>query len=87
MQIQASNFAFTPTQLTAKKGEKVRLQISGTSGIHGVAIPGLSINVRVEAGQTVSVDVPTDQVGSFDVFCSIPCGPGHRDMKATVVIQ
>ena len=85
--MKASNFAFTPSHMTAKKGEKVRLQISGTSGIHGVAIPGLAINVRVEAGQTVSVDLPTGEAGSFDIFCSIPCGPGHRDMKATVVVQ
>ena len=85
--IHVSSFAFTPGVITAKQGEKVRVQLIGDSGIHGFAVPGLGINVRVEAGQSVTVDLPTDLAGHFDVFCSIPCGPGHQSMKATVVIQ
>lgn len=85
--VAVSNFAFSPTVITAKKGEKVTLVITGDSGIHGFAVPGLGLNVRVEAGQIVSVDLPTGTVGSFEAFCSIPCGPGHKSMKATIVIQ
>ena len=73
--------------ISAKKGEKVQLQITGESGIHGFAVPGLSMNIRVEAGKTVTVDLPTDVAGTFEVICSIPCGSGHKSMKATIVIS
>ena len=85
--VQVKNFAFVPNVITVKKGEKVQLQLTGIDGHHGFAIPDLNINVRVDAGQTVTVDLPTDKAGSFDAFCSVPCGPGHMNMKATVVIQ
>ncbi len=86
IRVNVSDWQFNPTTITAKKGEKVKLELIGDSGIHGFAIPGLSMNVRVAAGETVQIDLPTDTVGSFEARCSIPCGPGHRDMKATVVI-
>lgn len=85
--VQVSDWAFAPAVITAKKGEKLALALTGMSGIHGYAVPRLKINARVEAGKTVTVDVPTDTTGTFDVFCSIPCGPGHRDMKAQIIIQ
>lgn len=84
--IAVTDWSFTPTTITAKKGEKVKLQITGDKGIHGFAIPGLSMNLRIEAGKTVTVDLPTDTAGTFEARCSIPCGPGHRDMKATIII-
>lgn len=85
--VHVTDWSFTPTTITAKKGEKVKLQITGDKGIHGFAVPGLSMNLRIEAGKTVTVDLPTDTAGTFEARCSIPCGPGHRDMKATVIIS
>lgn len=87
IKINASTWLFSPDVITAKKGEKVRLEISSSEGIHGFAVPGLSMNVRIEPGKPVTVDLPTDTAGTFEAFCSIPCGSGHRDMKATVRIQ
>ena len=87
IRITVEDFAFTPSLLTVKKGEKVTLIIDGKSGAHGFAIPGLRINERVDAGQSVTIELPTDTAGSFDFLCSIPCGPGHREMKGRIVIQ
>lgn len=85
--VNVTDWSFSPAMITAKKGEKVKLKIVGGTGIHSFAVPGLSMNVRIAAGETVTVDLPTDVEGSFDARCAIPCGPGHRDMKATVVIS
>lgn len=85
--VKAENWEFQPNSISAKKGEKVRLAVVGAEGVHGLAIPGLNINVSVNAGETVYVDIPTDAAGTFDFFCSVPCGPGHRDMKGSVVIS
>lgn len=85
--ITADNFLFAPSAITVKKGEDVTLKITGAAGTHGFAIPDLGINVSVAPGQTVSVKLPTDTVGTFGFMCSIPCGAGHRDMKGTVTVE
>ncbi len=85
--ITTTNFAFTPSRITVKKGEKITLRVKGVEGTHGFAVSDLGINVSATAGQTVTVELPTDTAGSFSFFCSIPCGPGHKDMKGTITIQ
>lgn len=85
--VNVTDWEFSPALISAKKGEKVKLKLVGGAGIHSFAVPGLSMNVRIAAGESVTVDLPTDIAGSFDARCAIPCGPGHRDMKATVIIS
>jgi cytochrome c oxidase subunit II len=85
--VNITNWAFSPTMITAKKGEKVQLKLVGGEGIHGFGVPGLGINVRVEGGKIVTIDLPTGTAGTFDVMCTIPCGSGHKSMKATIVIS
>ncbi len=85
--INVTDWEFSPSMIAVKKGEKVQLKLVGGTGIHSFAVPGLGMNVRVEPGQTVVVDLPTDAVGTFDASCRIPCGPGHKEMKATIVIS
>lgn len=86
IQIHMKNWEFTPMTVTVRKGENVRLQLIGDEGIHGFAVPDLNLNVRVEAGETVTVDLDTSVAGTFEGFCSIPCGAGHKEMKVTIVV-
>jgi cytochrome c oxidase subunit II len=85
--INVTDWSFSPSMIAVAKGEKVQLKLVGGTGIHSLAVPGLGMNVRIEAGQTVTVDLPTDTAGTFDAMCRIPCGAGHKDMKATIVIS
>jgi heme/copper-type cytochrome/quinol oxidase subunit 2 len=87
IRVSSENWKFSPNVITVKKGEKVQLQVMGVSGTHGFAVPDLGINVPVAPGQTVMIDVPTDTVGAHNLFCSIPCGSGHKNMKGQIVIE
>lgn len=87
VRMEATNWAFTPSALTLKKGEKVTLQLVGVSGMHGIGIPDLGISQKFGPGETVSVAIPTDKTGSFSFRCNVPCGAGHRDMTGTIVIE
>ena len=87
IQVTSENWKFAPTVITVKKGEKVQLQVTGISGIHGFAVPGLNINQPVEPGQTVTIELPTNVAGTYAFFCSIPCGPGHANMTGQIVIE
>ena len=85
--ITTNTWVFTPNMITAKKGEKVIIQLTGIAGTHGFSSPELGISAMVTPGQTISVTLPTDVAGTFKFFCSIPCGAGHKDMVGTIVIQ
>lgn len=84
--IAASNFAFSPNGIVAKKGEKVTLRLTSTEGNHGFGVPDLGINTTMFEGKTVDVELPTDKTGTFSFKCSVPCGSGHRDMTGTITI-
>lgn len=87
IRVTAENWMFTPAVITVKKGEPVQISLEGVGGIHGYSVPDLGINQVVEAGQTVTFDLPTDETGTFNVRCSVPCGEGHRDMTGQIIIE
>lgn len=85
--LKASNWEFAPNTITVQKGEKVSLNLMGVEGNHGIAIPGLDVNVSMAEGEISLVELPTDTAGTYEFFCNVPCGPGHREMKGTIVIE
>lgn len=85
--VTAELWKFTPNAIHVKQGEAVILQVTGISGTHGLAIPGLGINTVIIQGQTVNVDIPTDKLGTYNFLCSISCGSGHSDMKGQIIIE
>jgi cytochrome c oxidase subunit 2 len=86
LEVKVENFAFTPSSITARKGEPVTLRLIGVTGAHGFYIPDLGLNVPIAAGQTVDVTLPTGRPGTYRIICSLYCGSGHGDMTGTLVI-
>jgi len=87
IRVEATNWAFTPSTIKAKVGEKVKIEMVNVSGTHGIAVPELGIDVQAEEGQTVTVDLPTDKAGTFPFRCNVFCGEGHREMTGEIVIE
>lgn len=85
--IVITDWSFTPATVTAKQGEKVQLRLTDVEGIHSLLVADLGVNVRVSPGETTVVDLATDKTGTFEGRCGVPCGPGHRDMKFTIVVE
>ena len=85
--MDVTDWAFTPSTITLKKGEKITLELTGVDGDHGISAPDLGIEKKFEAGETVMVTVPTDKTGTFNFRCNVPCGHGHRDMTGTIIIE
>ena len=86
IEITASNWAFAPSAISVKKGENVVVRLRGDIGIHGFAIRGTNVSVTVNSGEVIDVTLPTDAEGSFEFFCNVPCGEGHKDMKGTLTV-
>jgi protein-disulfide isomerase len=85
--IRATDWAFTPSTFTLKKGDTVKLRFVGAEGEHGVSIPGLGISKTIAQGQTVEFAIPTDKTGTFPFSCNVACGTGHSEMTGVITIE
>lgn len=85
--ITGKNWDWSPSTITVKKGDKVRLKITSTDIEHGFAIKDFNINVKLAPGQTQVVEFVADKVGTFGFRCNVPCGEGHREMTGTLIVQ
>ncbi len=86
--IQAFNFGFTQDPVTIKKGDHVRLIFTSTSGTHGVMIPDLGLSTKAfSEGEEQVLEFTATTSGTFNYFCDVPCGKGHREMKGQLVVE
>jgi cytochrome c oxidase subunit 2 len=86
--LQASNWQFSPAVIEAHVGVPVTLHVTSTEGVHGISSDELGIpNTMLTPGKTVTVTFTPKKAGTYDVHCSVPCGPGHADMKFTVKVE
>ena len=83
----AKDFAFDPSVITVKKGEKVRLLITATDRDHGIKIQGYDIDQVLKKGQTETIEFTANKAGTFEFKCSVYCGMGHRKMKGKLVVE
>ncbi|MFB9327316.1 cytochrome C oxidase subunit II [Paenibacillus aurantiacus] len=79
-----ADFTFDQKEYKVKKGDKVILKLVNKSGIHGLAIPDLGVDLQ---GDTMEKEITVDQAGKFEIHCSVMCGTGHTDMKSVLVVE
>jgi cytochrome c oxidase subunit II len=84
IEITAKRFAFTPGEITLKKGQPVVLVLKSMDVGHGLRIRDLGVDMKVKAGQTAEVTITPDKVGDFVGHCSVFCGSGHGSMAITL---
>ena len=85
--VTGSNYSFSPSTLTAKKGDKVRITFKNTDGMHDFQIDALHVATRViKTGEKETVEFTANTVGTFEYYCSVS---SHRamGMKGTLVVQ
>lgn len=82
--IHARKYAFTPSAITLKKDETVKVVLISDDVRHGLAVRGLGIRSQITPGHTNEVMVTPTQIGDFPGSCWVYCGSGHRDMEFMV---
>jgi plastocyanin len=85
--VNGSNFQFSPTAITVKKGEKTRILFKNTGGMHDFVVDELNIRTAVIGSNTEDfVEFTPDKTGSFEFYCSVG---NHRamGMKGTITVQ
>lgn len=85
--LRAFQFAFDPAQIKVKKGDRVRITITSEDVEHGFAIREYGINKRLVPGNPVVVEFTADKAGTFTIYCSVYCGPGHGGMRGKLIVE
>lgn len=86
--VVASDWKFTPSTITLHVNETTQLRLTSTSGVHGIKSEELGIPLTtIVPGKFVTVPVTPKKAGTYTLNCEIMCGPGHANMKLTVVVE
>lgn len=66
---------FSLPEMNVKKGEKVRVKITNTLGVHDYVIDEFAVAKELPLNEEVVVEFTADKAGEFTYYCS---KPGHR---------
>ncbi|RJE91191.1 cytochrome C oxidase subunit II [Paenibacillus sp. 1011MAR3C5] len=81
--ITAKDWEFDQKEYRIKAGETVDLTLKSAGGVHGVSILKTDYNI----GNKKTVAVKFDAPGTYDMICNVPCGGGHGQMKAKLIVE
>jgi cytochrome c oxidase subunit 2 len=84
VEVTASKFAFSPSEITLKKGQPVVLVLKSSDVGHGLKFSELNFNIKVDKGGTAEMKLTPDKTGNFVGHCSVFCGSGHGGMTLTL---
>ena len=85
--IAVANWKFTPDKITIPVGEPTTIRLTSTSGVHGIKSDDLGIPMTtIPNGKVIEVTFTPKKAGTYVLPCQIFCGPGHADMKLTIVV-
>ncbi|HET8638418.1 MAG TPA: cupredoxin domain-containing protein [Acidobacteriaceae bacterium] len=80
VEVTARRFAFTPSEITVKKGQPVVLVLKSEDVAHGIRFRELDVNLKVKAGGSAEVEFTPEKTGDFVGHCSVFCGAHHGSM-------
>ena len=71
--VEGSEFKLTPSKITVKKGEKVKLTFKNTGKFpHDYVISELNVTTkRINPGETDTVEFTPEKTGEFKFICSV----------------
>jgi cytochrome c oxidase subunit 2 len=84
VEVSVKKFAYTPAEVTVKKGEPVVLVLTTEDVSHGLKFKELNLNAKFEKGKPAELAFTPDKVGDFVGHCSVFCGSGHGSMTLTL---
>ena len=87
IEITAKRFAFSPNEITLKKGETVKLRIVSEDVTYGLYLKPLKIDVDIQPGKSTEIMVTSQIAGKFTAICDYFCGVNHGNMKMTVMVE
>lgn len=84
--VAGSNFKFSPSALSVKKGDTVKITFTNSGGTHNFNIDAFHVATKMlKTGESETVQFVADKTGSFEYYCSVG---SHRamGMKGTLTV-
>jgi nitrous-oxide reductase len=82
---------FTPDVIRVKEGEKVHLHITNIEqardATHGFTIDSHNVNVSLEPGRHVNIDLVATKPGVFPMYCTEFCSALHLEMAGYFLVE
>jgi nitrous-oxide reductase len=82
---------FVPDIIRAKEGQKVVIHLTSVETAqditHGLAIPAHNIQVSLDPGETVSMELEASRTGSFGFYCTEFCSALHLEMQGWLLVE
>jgi heme/copper-type cytochrome/quinol oxidase subunit 2 len=79
-QIDARQFAYSPSELRVNPGDTVTIQLVSTDVVHGLYVDGYDVSIEADPGQTTTLSFVANKPGSFRFRCNVTCGAMHPFM-------
>jgi len=67
-------------------GRPVRVLLHSADVIHGFYVPAFRVKSDVVPGRTNDAWFTPERLGTFDIECTVICGPGHAHMLGKVYV-
>ncbi len=88
IEITAYRFAFRPSEIPLKAGEKVVLLVTALDFPHGFDVPDLKMRHDLVPGKAVRIELQAPQkAGPLDFLCDNFCGEGHETMHGQFMVS
>lgn len=92
IEVNAYQYGWEPENIVVKKGEKIRFIITSIDVPHGfelegIVIPGWDVDKSINKGDKTILEVNADESGTWDLVCTVYCGPGHIGMRGKYIVR
>jgi cytochrome c oxidase subunit 2 len=84
--VAASNWKFTPGTITVHLNQATTLNLISKEGVHGIASSDLGISNTVIMPKSTAVTFTPHKLGTYQLHCTMPCGPGHANMVLIIKV-
>lgn len=84
IEVSVKKFAYTPSEITVKKGEPVVLILTSNDVAHGLKFKELNLSTKFDKAKSAKLAFTPEKVGDFVGHCSVFCGAGHGSMTLTL---
>jgi len=84
--VEASQFAYTPGEISVNPGDKVTIELVSTDAVHGLYVNGYGVSIKADPGQTATLTFVADKSGSFRLRCNVTCGAMHPFMVGKLTV-
>jgi len=73
VQLEGKEFSFTPSSISVKAGEKVRVSFTNAGSFpHNITFDGLNVaSDTISPGESTTVEFTASESGTFNFYCSV----------------